>query len=199
MKLKEVIQSSTKKIVLESPVDDLKTSQQAVPQTIGFKPQPDYEGGFIGDLSKIFTPDKKSIDAIEGEFLELAKEVENKFVGYFSDDFSAIYDGLKDIWGFIRSVEGRPAYSLGHTSQEGAIQVLFTSVKEIRDDIQSLKRALLHSPFLKITPETPEGMVLKNARKVLHLYLRKLRSKVEEMKDILTSNFEEQNKVGFEE
>ena len=179
MKLREFIQSATKKIVLENEV----------PQTLGFNPQPDYGRGTMGDLSKSYTPEKKSPEAARGDFLGLAKDIEAKFGDVFGEDLKAIYDGLKNVWSHIRPLKGKPAYSLGHSSQEGADEVLFTLGKEINEEISSFKNFLASQGFDKIS----------NAIDIVSSYLGKLRNKVEEFENILTSGFEEPPVMGFKE
>ena len=175
--LRQKIQSATKKIVLN----------EDIPQTMGFNPQPDYRRGTMGDLSKSFTPEKKTSEAAGGDFLDLAKVIEAKFGDIFSDDLKSIYDGLKNVWSHIRPPEGKPSYSLGHSSQEGADEVLFTFSKEINEEIASFKNFLASQGFDKIS----------NAIDIVSSYLGKLRNKVSEFENILTSSFEEPPDVGF--
>ena len=176
--LRQKIQSATKKIVLN----------EDIPQTMGFNPQPDYRRGTMGDLSKSFTPEKKTSEAAGGDFLDLAKVIEAKFGDIFSDDLKSIYDGLKNVWSHIRPPEGKPSYSLGHSSQEGADEVLFTFSKEINEEIASFKGFLASPGFDKIS----------NAIDIVSSYLGKLRNKVSEFENILTSSFEEPPDVGYQ-
>jgi len=175
--LRQKIQSSTKKIVLN----------EDIPQTMGFSPQPLPTRGIERDLTKSFTPEKKTSEAAGGDFLKLAKDIEAKFGDVFSEDLKAIYDGLKNVWSHIRPPEGKPAYSLGHPSQEKANEVLFTIGKEINEEMSHLK-AFLASPGFDKT---------SNAIDIVSSYLGKLKNKVEEFENILTSGFEEPPRIGF--